>query len=164
MELLKLLSRNEVIAQIVGFLVLLAILKVFVWKKLLGLLDKRKEKIASDLKIIEEAKLDVQKISLEYQAKLSDIDKEANKKIQEAIDETKVILAEARKTAHLQAQEIIDNAKNNIKSELSRAKDELKNEIIDLTIKATENVINERLTEEGDRKLISDFLDGVDKL
>jgi len=164
MELLRLLSRNEIIAQIVGFLVLLTLLKVFVWKRILGLLDKRKEKIANDLKSIEEAKEEVQRIRTEYESKLSDIQQTADQKMQEALSESKVILADARKAAHLAAQEIIDSAKTNIKFELAKAKEELKNEIIDLTIKATENIINEKLTEVGDRRIINEFLDGVDKL
>lgn len=164
MELLKLLSTNEIVAQVVGFLILLTLLRVFAWKRILGLLDKRKEKLVNDLKSIEEAKEQVKKLHVQYELKMSNIEQAANQKIQEAINETKVILGDARKAAHLQAQEIIDSAQTSIKFELAKAKDELKNEIIDLTIKATENIINEKLTEEGDRRIINEFLDGVDKL
>lgn len=164
MELLKLLSRNEIIAQIVGFLLLLTLLRVFAWKRVLDLLDKRKEKIANDLKSIEEAKEAVQMIRSGYEAKLSGIEEAAQEKIQKTREEAKVILEEARKSAHLQAQDILDSAKDSLKFELAKAKEELKNEIIELTIKATEDIISEKFTEDGDRKLISEFLDGVDKL
>jgi F-type H+-transporting ATPase subunit b len=164
MELLKLLSTNEIIAQIAGFLVLLALLKIFAWKRILGLLDKRKEYIASELKGIEDAKADIAKIKLGYDAKLASIGEAAQAKLAEALNESKVILEDARKSAHIQAQGIIDNAKASVKYELAKAKDELKNEIIDLTLKATESVIKEKLTGEGDRKLVKDFLEEVDKL
>ncbi|MFA5063281.1 MAG: F0F1 ATP synthase subunit B [Candidatus Omnitrophota bacterium] len=164
MELLKMLSANEIVAQIIGFLILLFLLRAFAWKKVLGFLDKRKEQIASGFKEIEEAKADIEKMRLDYDAKLASIEQAAKHKIHEAANESKVILEDARKNAHAQAQEIIDNAKNSIKYELSKAKEELKNEIIDLTLKATENVIQEKLTEKGDRQLVKDFLDGLDKL
>lgn len=164
MELLKMLSANELVAQIIGFLILLFLLRIFAWKKVLGLLDKRKELIASEFKKIEDTKNDIEKMRLDYDAKLASIEQAAKHKIHEAVNESKVILEDARKNANIQSQEIIDNAKNSIKYELSKAKDELKNEIIDLTLKATENVIQEKLTEKGDRQIVQNFLDGVDKL
>lgn len=164
MELLKLLSTNEIIAQIIGFLILLTLLRIFAWRKILGFLDRRKEHIALTLKEIEESKADIEKIKSEYETRLATIEQTAKEKVYEALNESKVILEDTRKNAHIQAQEIIDNAKASVKYELAKAKDELKNEIIDLTIKATENLIEEKLTAEGDRKLVKDFLEGVDKL
>lgn len=164
MELLKLLSTSEIVAQIIGFLILLTLLRIFAWRKILGFLDKRKEHIALTLKKIEESKADIEKIKSEYEIRLAGIEQTAREKVHEAFNESKAILEDTRKDAHIQAQEIIDNAKASVKYELAKAKDELKNEIIDLTIKATENLIEEKLTEEGDRKLVKDFLEGVDKL
>ncbi len=164
MELLKLLSTNEVVAQIIGFLILLTLLRIFAWRKILGFLDKRKEHIALTLKEIGESKADIEKIKSEYETRLAGIEQTAREKVHEALNESKVILEDTRKNAHIQAQEIIDSAKASVKYELAKAKDELKNEIIDLTIKATENLIEEKLTAEGDRKLVKEFLEGVDKL
>ncbi|MFA4989648.1 MAG: F0F1 ATP synthase subunit B [Candidatus Omnitrophota bacterium] len=164
MELLRLLSTNEVIAQVLGFLILLALLRAFAWKSILGLLDKRKERIALEFKNIEGAKADIEQLRLEYTAKIASIDEEAQLKISEALNQAKVILEDSRKKGYIQAQEIIDNAKSSIKYELAKAKDDLKEEIIDLTLKATENLIQEKLTEEGDKRLVKDFLEGVDKL
>ncbi|MDD2679765.1 MAG: F0F1 ATP synthase subunit B [Candidatus Omnitrophica bacterium] len=164
MDLLKLLSTNEIIAQVLGFLILLALLRVFAWKRILGLLDKRKERIALEFKRIEEAKADIERLRLEYDKKLASIDEAAKLKIDAALNEARAILEESRKNGYIQAQGIIDNAKQSVKYELAKAKDELKNEIIDLTLKATENLIQEKLTEEGDRRLVKDFLEGVDKL
>ena len=164
MELLKLLSANEIVAQVIGFLILLTLLRIFAWKRILGLLDKRKERIALEFKKIEEAKEDIDKLRLEYDTKLASIEEAAKLKIHDALNEAKVILEDSRKKGHIQAQEIIDNARNSIKYELAKAKEDLKEEIIDLTLKATENLIQEKLTEEGDKRLVKDFLEGVDKL
>lgn len=164
MELLKLLSTNEIIAQIIGFIVLLALLRVFAWKRILGLLDKRREHIASELKGIEDSRADIEKLKLEYGAKMGGIEEAAKEKLHEALNASKVILEDARKSANAQAQEIIDSAKKSVKYELAKAKDELKDEIVDLTLKAAENVIKEKLTAEGDRKLVKEFLEGIEKI
>ncbi len=164
MDLLRMLSANEIIAQVLGFLLLLFLLRIFAWKKILGLLDQRKEKISSEFKKIDDAKAEIEKLKSEYQSKLDGIEATAEDKIKEAAAEGKKIVDEVRKKAHEEAQDIINNAKKNIGYELSKAKEDLKDEIVDLTIKATENMIREKLTGETDKKLIEDFLDKLDKV
>ena len=161
MELLQMLSASEIVAQIFCFFLVLFILRKFAWKKILKLLDERKEKIASQLKKIEDAQAEVAKIKAAYEDKLASIDSAARARIQEAISEGRKITDEVRKKAHHEADEIISNAKSNIRHELSVAKEALKYEIFELTIKATENVIQEKLTEDDDRRLIRDFLDKI---
>jgi len=141
MELLKLLNSSEIVAQIISFLLLLSILRIFVWKKMLQLLDARKEKIASGLKRIEDTSLEVSKLKSAYELKLTLIEEEARAKIHRALEEGKKIREEVRKKAHEEAQDIIEDARTNIKYELSKAKEELKEQIVDLTINGMENLI-----------------------
>ena len=89
MELLKLLSTNEIVAQVLGFLLLLILLRLFVWKTILDLLDQRKERIASEFRKIDESKAEIEKLKAEYDAKLAVIEDSANRKIQEALAEAK---------------------------------------------------------------------------
>ena len=78
--------------------------------------------------------------------------------------EGRTITDEIRKHAHEEAQGIIKSAKANIQHELEVAKEELKEKIVDLTIAAAGNVIQEKLTEEGDRQLVRDFLNRMDEV
>jgi len=162
MGILELISTNEVLAQVISFLILFFLLRAFAWKKILKLLDDRKDKIMLEFKRIEEEKRQISDIKADYEAKLSSIDEITNKKIQDALAEGRKITDEIRKDAQLQAQLVINDARENIKYELSRAKEELKEKIVDLTIRAAENVIQEKLTEEGDKKIVEQFLDQID--
>jgi F-type H+-transporting ATPase subunit b len=163
-ELLKLLSANEVVAQVINFLLLLVILKIIAWKKILNLIDERRARIANELKKIENAKAEIAKIEIDYQERMSKIEESAKKKLQEAIAEGRKITDEVRKKAHEEAQDIINNAKDNIRHELAKAKDELKDKVIDLTINATEHIIREKITEENDKQLVKEFLDRLDEV
>jgi F-type H+-transporting ATPase subunit b len=163
-DLLKLLSTNELIAQIINFLILLLLLRIFLWKRVLTLLDRRKAKIADDLKKVEDSHAQAVKLQVEYEEKLAEIESEAHKKIQEAIAQGRQITEEMRKKAHEEAQTIINNAKSNIQHELEHAKEELKDKIVDLAISAAETVIEDRLTEEEDRRLVRDFLKRMDEV
>jgi F-type H+-transporting ATPase subunit b len=162
MELLKMLSGSELVAQIVSFLILLVLMRIFVWKKILKILDDRKERIAGEYKAIEETKLELSKLKNDYADKFNTIENTAKIKIREAVEEGKKITEEMRKKAYEESQDIIEDARDNIKYELAKAKEDLKNQIVDLTIKATEDVIEEKLTEDNDRKLINNFLDKID--
>lgn len=164
MELLKLLSTNEIVAQVLGFLLLLLLLRIFAWKKFLGILDQRKERIALEFKQIEDARLEIAKTKAEYEDRLLKIEETAKARIQEAVEQGKQITQEIRKQAYQDAQDIIDRASQDIKHEISRAKEELKERIVDLTIKATENIIQEKFSGEQDKKLVRDFLEQVEEI
>ena len=74
MELLRLLTANEIVAQIISFLLLMAILRVFAWKKLLKLLDDRRERIASEFKKIEDTQAAVERMRVDYDKNLAGIE------------------------------------------------------------------------------------------
>jgi F-type H+-transporting ATPase subunit b len=163
MELLKLLSANEIIAQVINFLLLLVLMRVFFWKKVLKLLDERRDRISSQLEHIENTKKEVEELKLDYEAQLTSIEDIKNLKIREAVEEGRKEAGEIKKEAQLNAQKIMDSAESDIKQEIAKAREELKDEIVDLTIKAVENIASERLSEKNDKKLIEDFLKGLDK-
>lgn len=164
MELLKLLSAPELIAQAISFLILFAILRVFAWKKFLGILDKRREGIAKQFSDIESAKAELEKLKLEYSEKIGHIEEAARRKMQEAVDAAGKIGQEIKEDARKEALELIEKARQDIRLELLKAKHELKEEVIDLALKATENLIQEKLTDTGDRRLVEDFLSKLDTL
>jgi len=163
MGLLKLLSANEIVAQLVNFLLLLFLLRIFVWKRVLGVLDERKARIAAEFKHIEDSKANLATLKSEYEAKTAAIEDMARKKIEEAAAQANQITQEIKKQAHIEAQGIIDEARETTKYELSKAKVELKGAIIDLAIGAAEHVIEEKFSSQGDRRLVEDFLEKLDK-
>ncbi|MFH1238885.1 MAG: F0F1 ATP synthase subunit B [bacterium] len=164
MELLKLLSANEILTQVINFLLLLFLLRLFFWKRILKLLDDRKEKIASGFEELENSRQETETLKSEYQTKLNSIEQTTRDKIQEAVIEGRVAAESITKDAQVQAQKIIESARADIKYEIAQAKEELKDRIVDLTINATANLIGERLSEDKDKKLIEDFLEKADKL
>ncbi|MBU2258576.1 MAG: F0F1 ATP synthase subunit B, partial [Candidatus Omnitrophica bacterium] len=163
MEFLKFLSASEIVAQIVNFLLLLFLLRLFFWKRILKLLDERKARITSEFKNIEEAKKGMEGLKAEYETKLNSIEAITKVKIQEAVDEGKIKAVEIIKKANLEAQKNIDSARADIKYEINKAKEQLKEEIIDLTIGAVEGVIKDKLTEADDKKIVEEFLKNIDK-
>jgi len=162
MELLKLLSTSQIIAQVISFFILLIILRVFLWKRFLKVLDDRRSRIADTLRDIEAEKLEAEKNKADYAAIVSRIDELAKIKIQEASTEGRRLAEEIIENARGEADRMVDNAKESIRQEMSKAKGELKEEIVDLAIKVSEKLIQAKLTEEQDKKLVEEFLNEIE--
>jgi len=164
MELLKLLDANQLVAQIISFLILFFILRALVWKRFLNLLDSRKERISSEFKEIEGSKAEVARLKSDYASRMDNIDQIAKEKIEEAVSEGKRIAEEIRENANNEALQIIKKTDEALKAEMSRAREEFRDEIVDMALSAAEKVVEEKLTEEEDRKIAEDFLKKLDKL
>ena len=164
MELLKLLDANQLVAQIISFLILFFILRTLVWKRFLQLLDNRKERISLEFKNIEDSKAEAARLRSDYESRMENIDQIARTKIEEAVSEGKRIAEEIRENANTEALQIIKKTDEALKAEMARAREEYRDEIVDIALLAAEKVIEEKLTEEEDRKIAEDFLNKLDRI
>lgn len=153
----------QLLTHAVGFLITLWILKRFAWGPILALMDERREKIAGEFAKIEQDKADVADLTDRYDAKLSEIDAERRARLVEAVDEGKKIAEEIKLAAQQAAREQADKAKLDLEREVAKAKVQLKNEMVAITIAAAEKVINEKLDDAKHRDLIGDFIDNLEK-
>ena len=164
MELLKLLDTSQIVAQMISFAILFFVLRILVWKRFLKALDDRRDRIAAELKAAEDEKAACGRLKNEYDSRMETIDRAARFKIEEAVSEGKRIAEQIRANANKEALEIMAKADEDIESQLSRAREELKEEIVDLAILAANRVVEEKLTPDGDRKIVEDFLNRIEKI
>ncbi len=163
MGLLSLLNTNELVAQIICFLILLAIMRKFLWKRFLGILDKRKETISSELKVAEDAKDTAMKLKHDYEIRLSEIEAERQVKIRQAADEARKVADGIIAKAEADGEKLLEKARFSLKDEIARAREVLKNDVVDIAIRAAEKVIEERLSEESDKRIVEDFIEEIGK-
>lgn len=163
MELLKLLNTGEIVAQTVCFILALAILRAVLWKPFLGILEARRRRIAGEIRDIKDTKTALANMKADYDRRIASIDEEAAARFDAALAEAKKRADEMRLKAEKDGERIIENAKANIRDELAKAKDELKDSMVDLTIRVAQTVIQEKLTVEDDRKLVAEFLKSMEK-
>ena len=152
------------ITHTIGFLITVWILKKYAWGPIMSILDERREKIKSEFAKIEEGHAEVEKLTSEYQAKLNEIEDERRKKITEAINEGKGIAEEIKANAHADAQKLSEKAKSEIERDIAKAKVQLKDDMVDITVAAASKIINEKLDDNKHRQLISNFIDGIEKV
>ena len=149
---------KEFVVQVFNFLVLFFLLRKFLWKRFLSAIDARREKIAHEFKTIEDTKAETARLQEEYQQKLKQIEETARQRIQSAVADGQRIAQEIREGARQEADRTINSAQEEIRFELKQAKEELKGLVVDLTIRATEGMIKEKLNPDVDQKLVEGLL------
>ncbi|MDO4920243.1 MAG: F0F1 ATP synthase subunit B [Phascolarctobacterium sp.] len=149
------------IAQILNFLVLVFVLAKFAYKPLLGIMEERKNKIASDLEAAEKAKTDAETVKSEYAAKLAD-----------ARQEAQAIIDNARKTAQAahdkimadtkaEQEQLIAAAKETIALEKQKSLDDIRAQVINLSMIAAGKIVEQKLSSEEDKKLAGEIVDSI---
>ncbi len=163
MELFKLLNTSLVVAQIICFMILMWLMKKFLWKPVFATLEARKEHVQKKMDDLEASKADIVKLKVEYQGFLDRLDETAKKRLKEIEVAGEVKSHQIHDQARLDAERILEDARREIRFELAKSKELFRADVVDMIIKTTERMIQERLTFEDDRKIINDFLAEMDK-
>lgn len=161
MELLTQLS--ETLTTIIAFVIFFWAMKKFAWGPVITVLDERQMNIEQGFADIERKQAAADKLEQEYAGRLRDIETEARARIQEAIAEGRKAAAEINEKAREEAGQITERAKRNIELEFAKARHELRDEIVAISLQASERLLRERLDEPGQRRLVTSFIDELER-
>ena len=145
---------KTIIIQVIGFLVVLAVLWKFVFGKVGGLLEERRSQITSQIEQLKVDREELDRLTAETRQRLADIETEAQTKIQAAIEqgdaERQQILTQARQ----EAEDEIARARAEIRREKDEAISELRGVVAELAIDAASKIISEELNAERHQQII----------
>ena len=147
----------------IGFLITLWILKKFAWGPILSLLEERRTKIADEFKNIDDEKGKAESLSLEYENKLKGIDEERRAKLVEAVNEGKKIAEEIKNNAQVESKQLAEKNQQELQREYEKAKVQLRNDIVTVTVIAAEKIINEKLDAAKHHQLINNVINNLEK-
>ncbi|MDP1834934.1 MAG: F0F1 ATP synthase subunit B [Chlamydiales bacterium] len=153
------LELGQILTQSIAFLIMFAILRRYAWGPLMRLMDERRETIQSGLDSIEEQKKEIQNLVDDYQSKVNAIESEANAKMADAVRKGQALAQEIQEAAHNDAKNIINKAQGEIVREVQKAKNQLKDEVVNMAIEVAQKVIHEELDDPKQKKLVSDFVE-----
>lgn len=161
----KLISLNPglLIWTVFNFLIFLFLILKFGLKPMMNALKAREDSIANNLKGAQDANEKAQTMLNESQAKLQETAKEVNALIVKGREQANEIITNAKLEAEKLRQERLDNAVKEIKTAQDIAFVQLKNQIADMVIQATEKVLQEKLNEEKDMELIKKSVEKLSK-
>ena len=125
-------------------------------------LDKRQKLIEESIEASERSKAEAEQILAEYRERLKEAREQAEEIVDRARKAGEAAERESLDHAREKREELLEQTRRDIEAETRRAIQEIRNEVADLTILATEKVTRKALTEDDQRKLVEDALRELD--
>lgn len=157
----NLIDIRQVATQILGFLIMLWILRRFAWAPVLKMLEDRRQKIAGEFAEAERRQKDADASKAKFEQELRGIEALRRQAITEAIAEGQKVAGEIRTQANTEAASRLERAQDEIAREREKAKEIVKQQMIALSLRAAEKILREKLDETHQRKLVGEFIDEV---
>ncbi len=152
---------QQILTQMVGFLILLWLMRRFAWTPLLGLLDERRERIARSFSDIEKEKEALAALKEEYRTKMLEVEQQARLKLQEAVREGERVGREIIEAAKQEADKRFSQAQAQIQQETEAAQLRLRDEVVSLALGSAERIIRQELNQPRDTALVLQYLEEV---
>ena len=149
---------------IINFAILVYLLYRFGGKRVSAYLQERREKIHSDLEQAEKARNEADEEVRQYREKLENIEEH----IRRIIDEVKEVGEEEKNRIIESAQQAVEHikkeARRTAEEELSRAADQLREEMASLSTQMAEELLRRHLTPDDQHQLIRHYLEQMAEL
>ena len=147
---------------IVVFAISFFILRRWVFPRIGEALDQRAKKIEGDIGAAEDLRTEADKILEEYRERLKEARAQAEEIVQRARQAAETHEHESKDRGQEIIAEAIKRGERDIEVASKRAVDDLRREVADLTIMATEKVTRKVLDDADQRRLVEEALNDLD--
>lgn len=144
------------------FFALLYLLKKFAWPPLVKATVEREQRIEAQLAEAERRNKEAQALLEEHKRLLEESRSKAHAMITEAKSFAEKERAAALEKTRQEQEELLARALRDISAERDRAVEDLRREAVDLSLAAASKLIGQRLDSETDRKIVQEYLAGLD--
>lgn len=148
------ISWTSFIFQLVNFVVLLVLLRIFAYPAIVRVLEARKQKIDEQLKNAAEMEKRLKMANKEAQEILDASRKQAHDILHDAGKKATTIMQEAFERAEEETKIMIVAAEVRLQKEVKEARRALREEAATLVVAATEKVLGEKMTSKEDLRFI----------
>jgi len=147
------------VAFIINFVILFALLGLFLYKPVMKTLDERAKRIKKSMEQAEATKEEYARAEGEVKKLISKAREDGQALVSQASQIGERLKEEAREGARKEAQVIVDRTRAELEEERDRIIDDLRREFVGISISAAEKVIKETLDKERHRRLIEETLE-----
>ena len=147
--------------RVMNFTVLALALVFLLRKPLSQALNSRIKVIREQLDDLEAQKADAERQLTEYNDKLAQLEKEAEKIVDDYLRQGHEAKARILKEAEASAEKLQAQARRNIEHEFERAKAELQKEIFEKSLVKAEEIIKAKISDEDQERIVDDYLKKV---
>ncbi len=154
---------NVVIAQILttllAFTIFFLLAKRLFWGPIMQMIDDRQLKIRSEFDRIDSMQRQVEALQSDYAKRMADIEAEARQKMQETINQGREIAEQIADQARRDTEALQERTKQTLAIEIDKARAELKQDVVRMTLTATEKIMRQRMDSDREREMVSSFVE-----
>ncbi|HEU4739426.1 MAG TPA: F0F1 ATP synthase subunit B [Solirubrobacterales bacterium] len=147
---------------LVLFLITMWVLSKVAFPKIQEALDKRAKAISESIDAAERQRKESDELLAEYRARLAEAREQADDIMARARKSADTAEAEAAAAGKEKRDELVASANREIEAGTKRALDEIRQEVANLTVLATERVTRKALNAEDQKRLVEEALSEVD--
>jgi F-type H+-transporting ATPase subunit b len=148
-----------IITQIVTFIILLFLLRIFTYKPIMRMMDERSKRIKESIDQAESIKQASLHAEEQVKQRLEEASREGQERLARAAKAGEDVKQKAQADARKEAEALIERARSDIRRERDDAIGEVRREFADLTVLAAGKVIEKSLDKEQHRELIEKVLE-----
>ena len=147
---------------LLAFGITMLLLRRLAFPRIAEALDRRRRAIEESIEHAERTRKEADQLLAEYRARLSEAREQSEDIVARARKAADRLQDESKAEAKRQREEMMESTRREIQAETRRALDEIRKEVADLTVIATEKVARKTLTGEDHRRLIDEALAEAD--
>jgi F-type H+-transporting ATPase subunit b len=147
---------------LIAFGVTLWILWKLAFPRIGEALDRRQKAIEESIDTAERTKAEADALLQEYRERLTEAREQADEIVARARRAGENLQSESKVDAQRQREELMEQTRRDIDAETRRAIQEIRKEVADLTVLATEKVTRKTLTDDDQRRLVEEALGELD--
>jgi F-type H+-transporting ATPase subunit b len=147
---------------LVAFLITMWVLSKFAFPRISQALEERAEKVNNNIDESERLRAEADELLTEYRERLKEAREQADDIIARARKASDAARSEATAEGKAKHDELVAAARKDIEAETRRSLDQIRKEVADLTVLATEKVARKSLTPDDQKRLVEDALSEVD--
>jgi F-type H+-transporting ATPase subunit b len=142
----------------INFIVLFLLLRLFLFKPVVGMLDARAQRVRESMEQAEQARRAAAQAESDRQALLAETRREAEQIRARADEQAKRILADAEARAHERQQQVEAQAEASARQIEERVMAQVRAQLADLVVTAVDRVTRGALDANAQRGLVQQFL------
>lgn len=150
-----------VILTITVFGLVLWVLGKFAWAPILGALDAREEGIRNSIEEAGRMRSEAESLLEEHRTQLAEARREAQQIVADGRAAAERVRQDLEEKARAEGDRMLERARQEIERERDRALESIREEAVDLALAAAGRILDEKLSEERDRKLVAGYLDDI---
>jgi F-type H+-transporting ATPase subunit b len=138
------------------------VLSRFAFPKITAALEERAQKVAKNIEESERTRREADELLAEYRERLKEAREQADDIVARAKRSGESARTEAIDEGKAKREELVAAARKDIEAETKRSLEQIRKEVADLTVLATEKVARNSLSEADQRRLVEEALSEVD--